>query len=103
MHVATDLGAQAFDDLVQGLGVAGVHADEELKLLVVQSRRARLDVHQVDALLLLSQRQRGSHVALQILCVTAKWFNPAIRSCTSLYLFCFCVFVSLTLKALLCC
>lgn len=68
MHVATDLGAQAVDDLVQGIGVAGVHADEELKLLVVQSRRARLDVHQVDALLLLSQRQRRSHIGLYILC-----------------------------------
>lgn len=56
MHVAADLGPQAVDDLVQNLGAAGVHADEELVLLVVHPRRPGLDVGQVDALVL--QRAR---------------------------------------------
>lgn len=51
MHVAADFCAQAVDDLIQGLGAAGVHADEEL-VLVFHPRRAGLNVRQVDALVL---------------------------------------------------
>ncbi len=52
MHVAADLCTQAVDDLVQGLGAGGVHADEELVLVFVHPRRTGLNVRQVDALLL---------------------------------------------------
>lgn len=52
MHVAADLCTQAVDDLVQGLGAGGVHADEELVLVLVHPRWTGLDVRQVDALLL---------------------------------------------------
>ena len=50
--MAADLCAEAVDDLIQGLGAGGVHADEELELVLVHPRRAGLDVRQVDALLL---------------------------------------------------
>lgn len=52
MHVAADLCTQAVNDLIQGLGAGGVHADEELVLVFVHLRRTGLDVRQVDALLL---------------------------------------------------
>ncbi len=52
MHVAADLCTQAVNDLIQGLGAGGVHADEELVLVLVHPRRTGLDVRQVDALLL---------------------------------------------------
>lgn len=52
VHVAADLCAQAVNDLVQGLRAGGVHADEELVLVLVHPRRTGLDVRQVDALLL---------------------------------------------------
>lgn len=52
MHVAADLCTQPVDDLVQGLGAGGVDADEELELVLVHARRTRLDVRQVDALVL---------------------------------------------------
>lgn len=51
VHVATDLCTQAVDDLVQSLGAARVHVDEELVLFVYLGRPG-LDVRQVDALLL---------------------------------------------------
>lgn len=60
MHVATDLCAQAVDNLIQGLGAGGVHADEELKLVFVRPRGTGLDVPQVDALVLwLTEKTRG--------------------------------------------
>lgn len=52
MDVATNLCTQAVDDLIQSLGAGGVHADEELVQAAVHPRRTRLDVRQVDALLL---------------------------------------------------
>lgn len=52
VHVAADLCTQPVDDLVQGLGAGGVDADEELELVLVHARRTRLDVRQVDALVL---------------------------------------------------
>lgn len=52
MHVAADVCAQAVDDVIQGLGAGLVHVDEELVLLWVCVRRARLDVGQVDAFVL---------------------------------------------------
>jgi len=65
VHVAADLRAQAVDDVVQRLGAAGVHADEELKLVFVHPRRPGLDVRQVDALLLKNggggRRRRDLH------------------------------------------
>lgn len=52
MHMAADLGTQAIDDLVQGLGAGGVHVDEELVLFFVCPRWTGLDVGEVDAFLL---------------------------------------------------
>lgn len=52
MHLTADLRAQAVDDLVQGLRAGGVHVDEELELGLVCARRTRLDVGEVDALVL---------------------------------------------------
>lgn len=60
VHVAADLCTQAVDDLVQGLGAGGVHADEELKLVLVHAWRTRLDVRQVDALLLRTTDKRNN-------------------------------------------
>lgn len=54
MHVATDVRAQAVNDVIQGLGAGLVHVDEELVLLCVCARRTRLDVGQVDAFVLQS-------------------------------------------------
>lgn len=56
MHLATDLCAQAVDDLVQGLRAGGVHVDEELVLGLVCARRAGLDVGEVDALFLKGEK-----------------------------------------------
>lgn len=59
MHVAADLCTQAVDDLIQGLGAGGVHADEELILVFVNLRWPGFDVRQVDALLLHKWKVRG--------------------------------------------
>lgn len=59
MNVATDLCTQAVDDLIQGLGAGGVHADEELVQAAVHPRRTGLDVRQVDALLLKESQTSG--------------------------------------------
>lgn len=58
MHVAADLCTQAVDDLIQGLGAGGVHADEELVLVFVHPRWTGLDVRQVDAFVLQKQREQ---------------------------------------------
>lgn len=62
MHVAADLCAQAVDDLVQGLGAGGVDVDEELILVWVCARWARLDVGKVDAFLLQSHRHKSDYL-----------------------------------------
>lgn len=64
VHVAADLCTQPVDDLVQGLGAGGVDADEELELVLVHARRTRLDVRQVDALVLRNHRQTCVDICL---------------------------------------
>lgn len=66
VHMAADLCAQAVDDLVQGLGAGRVHVDEELILVWVCARRARLDVGKVDAFLLQSHRHKSDDLIMHI-------------------------------------
>lgn len=62
VHVAADLCTQAVDDLVQGLGAGRVHVDEELILVWVCARRARLDVGEVDSFLLQSHGHKSDYL-----------------------------------------
>jgi hypothetical protein len=68
VHLAADLGLEAVDDEVERRGAAGVHVDEELVLLLVAPRRTRLDVGQVDALLLLVPQECDIRQRRRVFC-----------------------------------
>lgn len=76
MHLTADLRAQAVDDLVQGLRAGGVHVDEELELGLVCARRTRLDVGEVDALVLKGETETKQTVDKALHCIMQQGHLP---------------------------